>query len=219
MTLKEKDFIEIEFTGSINDGEIFDSNIKEDIEKAGLKTPAEPFAFSLGQGMFLKGIDDFLIGKEIGKQYDINLDAKDAFGKRDTGLIKLIPLNVFKQHKINPIPGAMLNFDGRPARILSASGGRVRIDFNNPLAGKDVKYKVKVLKKLEKIDDKVNALNQFLFRKKFQFEIKDKKLILDVDQQLLKFVELFKEKFKEILGLDLEIREVESKDSKKESKQ
>jgi len=215
MTLKEKDFIEIEFTGKIRDGDIFDSNIKQDIDGAGLKTPAEPFAFALGQGMFLKGIDDFLVGKEVGKTYDVNLEAKDAFGERNPELMKLLPLNVFKQHKINPIPGAMLNFDGKPARILSVSGGRVRVDFNNPLAGKDVNYKIKVLKKLDKIDDKVNALNNFLFRKKFKFEIKDKKLILEVDKQFLKFVELFKEKFKEILDLDLEVKEL--KDESKSS--
>ena len=31
--LKKKDFIEIEFTGKTKDGEIFDSNTKEDLEK------------------------------------------------------------------------------------------------------------------------------------------------------------------------------------------
>lgn len=219
MTLKEKDFIEIEFTGKIKDSEVFDSNIKSDIEAAGLKTPAKPFAFALGQGMFLKGIDDFLIGKEVGKEYNVELKAEKAFGLRDTSLIKLIPLNVFKQHKINPIPGAMLNFDGRPARILSASGGRVRVDFNNPLAGKDVEYKLKVLKKIEDTNEKIDSLNEFLFKKKFKFEVKDKKLILEVDTPLMKFVELFKEKFKEILDLEVEVKEAKQENKSPKSKE
>jgi len=209
--LIKKDFIEIEFTGKIKGGEIFDSTIKDDIEKSGLKTSAKPFIFSLGQGMFLKGIDDFLIGKEIGKQYNIELDAEHAFGKRETDLVKLIPLNIFRQHKLNPVPGVMFNFDGRLAKVLSVSGGRVRVDFNNPLAGKDVEYKIKVLRKLDNLNEKIDSLNEFLFRKKFKFSVLDKKIIMQVDKPFAKFVELFKEKFKELFDLELEVKEIEEK--------
>lgn len=218
MSLKEKDFIEIEFTGKIQGGEIFDSNSKEDIEKAGLKAEAKPFIFSLGQGMFLKGIDDFLIGKEVGKKYHPKLIAENAFGKREADLVRLIPLNVFKQHKLNPIPGVMFNFDGRIAKILSVSGGRVRVDFNNPLAGKDVEYDLIVLRKLDDINEKIDSLNEFLFRKKFPFSINDKKIVMQVEKSFAQFVGLFKEKFKEILDLELEIKEIEEKKKSPETK-
>lgn len=210
--LNKKDFIEIEFTGKLKSGEVFDSNIKADIEKAGLKTPAKPFIFCLGQGMFLAGIDDFLIGKEIGKEYKIELQAENAFGKRENNLIKLIPLDIFRQHKLNPVPGVMFNFDGRLAKILSVNGGRVRVDFNNPLAGKDVEYKIKVLRKLDSAEEQISAFSEFLFRKKFHFSIKDKKLLMKVDKPLVKFVELFKEKFQELFGLELEVQELEEKE-------
>ena len=213
MTLQKKDFIEIEFTGKIKGGEIFDSNIKEDIEKAGLKTKAKPFIFSLGQGMFLKGIDDFLIGKETGKKYDIELESKDAFGVRDSSLIKIMPIAVFQKHKLNAVPGMIYNFDGRIAKVLSVSGGRVRVDFNNLLAGKDVEYKVKVLKKIDKLDEKIKALSSFLFKKEFKFTVKDKKIIMHVDKPLVKFVEMFKEKFKEIFGMELEVKKAEENKS------
>jgi FKBP-type peptidyl-prolyl cis-trans isomerase 2 len=206
MALQKKDFIEIEFTGKIPDGEVFDSNIKKDIENAELKTQAKPFIFSLGQGMFLKGVDDFLIGKEVGKTYEIKLKAKDAFGLRDPNLVKVMPMTLFKQHKLNPFPGAVFNFDGRLAKVLSVSGGRVRVDFNNLLAGKDVEYKVKVLRKIDNIDEKAKAFIQFLFRKDFKFQIKDKKITIGVEKPLVKFVEMFKDKFKEVLDLDLQVK-------------
>jgi FKBP-type peptidyl-prolyl cis-trans isomerase SlyD len=208
MTLQKNDFIEIEFTGKIKRGEIFDSNLKKDIEKAELKTPAKPFIFALGQGMFLKGVDDFLIGKEPNKNYHIELTPENAFGIREPNLIKLIPAQVFKQHKLNPFPGALFNFDGKIAKVLSVSGGRIRVDFNNPLAGKDVEYDIRVLRKVEDTNEKINALNSFLFKKEFKFEIKDKKLILEVEKPLAKFVEMFKEKFKEMFNLELEIKEI-----------
>ena len=101
MVLKEKDFIEIKFTGKVKDGEIFDSNIKEDLEKIQKQNPVEAkdFVFCLGQGMFLKSLDDFLIGKpETEKNYDVVLPPEKAFGNRDPGLIQRIPSRIFKEH-------------------------------------------------------------------------------------------------------------------------
>jgi len=219
MALQKNDFIEIEFTGKIKDGEIFDSNIKEDIDKAQLKTKPEPFIFSLGQGMFLKGVDDFLIGKEIGK-YDIELNPEDAFGKRDSKLVQIIPMKIFHGQKINPFPGAVFNFDGRIAKIISVSGGRVMTDFNHPIAGKNILYKINVKRKIEDLNEKVKYFIEFLFKQNFDFEVKDtqkgtsKKLIIKTPKQFTQFVEMFKDKFKEIFDLDLEAQEIKKKSDK-----
>src|SRR5208283_2105988 len=153
MPLERKDFIEVEFTGKVKDGEIFDSNIEEDLKKISPDSKSEPFIFSLGEGMFLPAIDDFLIGKEIG-EYNLELPPERAFGKRDTSMIQRIPLRIFKEQKINPIPGFIFNFDGRIGKVLASSGGRVIVDFNNPIAGKDVIYKIKVLRRIEDLNEK-----------------------------------------------------------------
>jgi FKBP-type peptidyl-prolyl cis-trans isomerase 2 len=217
--LKQKDFIEIEFTGRVKDGDIFDSNRKEDLAKIDSRLDAKgvkPFIFSLGQKMFLEGIDEFLIGKEFkpGIEYEIPLAPEKAFGKRNPELIKTIPLKVFKAQNLNPVPGGSFNFDGQIGRVISVSGGRIMTDFNNPVAGKDVTYKVKILKKIDDKNHQVASLLDFFFRKDFKFEIKEKekRLIIDMGEELAKqpgfdkFVELFKDKFKEILGLDMEIK-------------
>lgn len=210
MKITKKDFIEIEFTGKVKDGDVFDSNIKEDLDKAGLKFVAKPFIFCLGEGMFLQGIEDFLIDKEIGKDYVIELEPKDAFGNRNSQLIKMIPKKVFDQQGIRPTPGAVFNFDNKIGKILTVSGGRIVVDFNNPLAGKDVVYDIKVLRKVEDLKERVGAFVEFLFKKKFEFDIEDKKLIIKMDKQFLQFGELFKPKFKEIFDLDLEIKEIKT---------
>ena len=214
MSFQKNDFIEIEFTGKIKDGEVFDSNISEELKKLNPNQEAKPFVFSLGQDMFLKGIEDFLIGKEIGK-YEIELNPEQAFGLRDPSLIQMIPMKVFVEHKINPIPGTVLNFENRLGKVLTVSGGRTMVDFNNPLAGKEVVYNINVLRKVEDINEKIRSLNEFLFRRDFKFETKDNKLILQVDKGFKAFAELFKDKFKEMLGLDLEVREIENKEEEK----
>ena len=108
MAFKKHDFVELEFTGRLKSGEIFDSNIKEDLEKLHLnhEHPVEtkPFVLCLGEQMFLKSIEDFLIGKEIG-EYEIQLSPEKAFGKRNPKLMTMVPMKVFREQKINPIPG------------------------------------------------------------------------------------------------------------------
>ncbi len=215
MPFQKNDFLEVEFIGRIKDGEVFDSNVAEELNKLNPNQQAKPFIFPLGQDMFLKGIENFLIGKEVGS-YELELSPKDAFGFRDPSMVQMIPMKIFIEHKINPIPGTILNFDNKLGKVLTVSGGRVMIDFNGPLAGKDVIYSVKVLRKVENIDEKVKSLVEFLFRREFKYKIHDKKLLLNVDKGFKAFAELFKDKFKEMLDLDLEVIEVEEKPVKKE---
>ena len=225
MVLKEKDFVEIKFTGKVKDGDIFDLNIKEDLEKIhlGYDHPAEPkpFIFCLGQGMFLKSLDNFLIGKpETEEDYDVTLSPEKAFGNRDPGLIQRIPSKIFKEHKINPFPGITFNFDGRAGKVLTVSGGRVMVDFNHGLAGKDIEYKIKFIRKVTNEKEKIESLNDFFFRKELDFEIKEKKLIFNLSEdetQLKNLIELLKDKYKEMMGLEVEVKEKkEEKEKKKE---
>ena len=210
MDLKKGDFIEIEFTGKVKNGQVFDSNIKEDLKNADLNFEPKPLIFCLGEKMFLEGIEDFLVGKEIG-EYEVELSPEKAFGNRNSSLVNIISARIFKENKLNPIPGMMFNLDGRAAKILSVSGGRITIDFNNPLAGKNVVYKIKILRKVNDLNEKAKALIEFLFKKNLEFEIIDKKIIIKVEKGLLELVKLFNEKFKSALGLELEVKE-DSKD-------
>ena len=218
MTLKKSDFIELEFTGKLKNGEIFDSNIKEDLEKLHIghnhQIEARPFILCLGEQMFLKSVEDFLIGKDIG-EYEIELPPEKAFGSRNSKLMMRIPMKVFREQKINPVQGDVFNFDGKIAKILTVSGGRVIADFNSPLAGKEVIYKIKVKRRVEDVNEKIKSLINFLFRRDLNFEINNKKIIMDIEPPLKEFAEMFKDKFKNIFNLELEIREAKKQEKEK----
>jgi len=218
MAFKKMDFVELEFTGRLKNGEIFDSNIKEDLEKLhhGHNHPIEtkPFILCIGEHMFLDSIEDFLMGKDTG-EYEISLSPEKAFGIRDPKMIMRIPVKIFMEQKINPVQGEVFNFDGRLAKILTVSGGRVMADFNNPLAGKDVIYKLKVKRKVDDVNEKIKAFINFLFRRDLNFEVKEKKIIVEIEPQLSQFIEIFKEKFKSLFGMELEAREIKKKENPK----
>jgi len=204
MKVKKNDFVEIEFTGKIKDTqEVFDTNIKKEAEKISLNIEEKPLVVCIRQEMLVKGFDKSLDGKEIGKKYKINLSSEEAFGKRNPSLIKIIPLNVFKQKDINPVSGLMLNLDGMLAKIITVSGGRVITDFNNPLSGKEIEYEFEIKKKVTDEKEKINSLQDFFFKKRFNLTIKDKKIVFEKDAA--PFLKIFEKKFHEILKKDIEI--------------
>lgn len=213
MTITKNDFIEIEFTGKItNTDEIFDTNIKVDAKKANLDTKnIKPFVLSVGHKMLPKGFDDDLINKEIEKNYTINIKPEDAFGKRNPQIIRMIPTKLFHEQKIDPQKGMQLNLDGQLVKILSSDRGRTLVDFNNPLAGKPVTYKYKINKIITDQNEKINALQEFLFRKIFDFEIKDKTITFKIEKQFEPFIDMFAPKFEKILGLKIEGEIIEEK--------
>ena len=218
--LQKKDFVEIEFTGRVKGGEVFDSNIKKDMEQLhhGHNHPVEtkPMIFCLGEGMFLKGVDDFLIGKpETPASYNIELTPDKAFGQRMPKLVQPIPSKIFRDNQLNPSVGAMFNFDGRIAKVLSVSGGRIMVDFNNPLAGKTVVYDINLTRKINDLNEKIKSFIEFLFRREMNFSLVDGKVIIEAEKEMAKFVELFSSKFKDIFGMDLQVKEIETKEVKK----
>jgi DNA-binding transcriptional regulator WhiA len=83
------------------------------------------------------------------------------------------------------------------------------VDFNHPLAGKNVVYTIRVIRKVDDLNEKIKAFIEFLFRREFNFSVKDNKLIIEVEKELSKLVEMFKEKFKEVFGMELEVKEIE----------
>ena len=212
MLIQKNDFIEIEFTGKVKDGEVFDSNIKKDLEKLDQghshEIEAKPLVICIGQGMFLKGVEDYLTGKDLGA-YEISLTPERAFGNRMPQFVQMIPSKIFKEQKLTPYPGASFNFDGRVGRVLTVSGGRIMVDFNNPLAGKDVYYSIKILRKVDDLNEKINAFIDFLFRQNLKFEVKEKTLTIYTPKQMTKFIELFADKFKEIFDLELKVEKTD----------
>jgi len=207
MAISKGDFIEIEFTGKIKDtGEVFDTTYKKIAEDAGLKIKEiKPFTFAVGHHMLPKGFDDDFEGKDVGKSYTLDLKPEKAFGKRDKSLIKMIPTKLFHEQKINPYRGLQLNLDGQIVRVLSSSGGRTMVDFNNPLAGKEIIYDYTITKEIKDDMEKVNALQDFLFRQRFDFEIKDKKVLFSVDEKMEPMIKMFSKKLQEILGLEVDV--------------
>ena len=203
---QKKDFIELEFIGRTKDGEIFDTNISEEAKKIGLEIENKPFIVCVGQKMVIEGLDSALDNKEINKKYLIELQPKEAFGERNPSLIKLMPIKIFKEKQMNVYLGLTLSFDNTIAKVISVSGGRVLVDFNNPVAGKIIVYEFTIKRKVENVNEKINAIIDYFLRNKFEFEIKNdgnKKIIIKCEKVFEPLIQILNSQFKDILGMEM----------------
>ncbi len=156
MKSQKGDYVEIKYVGRLEDGSIFDLNDKEIAKREGLNGHIhEKTMICLGERDVVSGLDDFLIEKEIGETFKINITAEKGFGKKDPKLLQMIPTNKFKEQKINPVAGLRVEIDQYTGVIKSVSGGRILVDFNHPLAGHDLQYEISILKKVTELKDKV----------------------------------------------------------------
>ncbi len=209
MPIKKHDFIEVEYTGRFKDTkEVFDTTdvkIAKEAQIFSEKGEYAPVVICIGEHHILRGIDEFLEGKELGS-YTLELPPEKAFGKKKMELIKMIPTNKFTEQGIKPVPNLRLNIDGYVGLVKSVSGGRTVVDFNHPLAGRDVVYALKVNKIVTDSKVKVESLLQVLFGVKIPVDVQEKKAVVSFPSELPEQIkaELAK-KVSELTGLELSV--------------
>ena len=160
MVIKKGDFIELDYVGRLKEeGKIFDLTSEAVARKEGLYHDHQqygPQIICVGEGGIVKGLDAFLIGKQTGT-HTLSLTPDEAFGKKNAKLIKIIPISTFKKQQMRPFPGLQVNIDGFMGIIKTVSGGRVIVDFNHPIAGRDVVYEVTVKRVVTEAKEKIKA--------------------------------------------------------------
>ena len=185
-TIKKHDFIKIEYTGKLVDGRVFDTTRKDVAEKNHLHSKDKtfgPVTICVGEHQVIPGFDEELIGKEISKEYSITVPMVKAFGKKDVKKVQLVPLATFKEHKLNPHPGLQVDFDGKIGTVMRVSGGRVMVNFNHPLSGRDLVYQFTITEKVKDQKDKISSFiaNILQMDKRFiTVEVTEKKATVTV---------------------------------------
>jgi FKBP-type peptidyl-prolyl cis-trans isomerase SlyD len=160
--MKEGDFVLVDFVGRIKEtGEIFDLTVEEVARENGIYEPNfvyKPVPVIVGSHMIIKGVEEALMSMNVGEKKTITVKPEDGFGNRSEKLVKLIPISEFKRQDIEPYPGMPVTVNNLQGRVLAISGGRVKVDFNHVLAGKELEYELEIKKLLEKVEEKVQAV-------------------------------------------------------------
>ena len=137
MVVEKGNKIKVEYTGSFENGEVFDAS-----EKHG-----EPLEFEAGDGMVVPGFDNAVIGMDVGEEKEVTLKPEEAYGMPNEQAIQKVPKDKFPAEAEEgmmigvPLP----NGQQVPAKITKITDKEVTIDMNHPMAGKTLVFKIKIV--------------------------------------------------------------------------
>lgn len=130
--------VRVHYQGTLDDGTVFDSTEGRD-----------PLEYVVGSGMVIHGFDEAVANMEVGESATIRIEAKDAFGLYDEVKLEKGPMYAIPNAKDIQI-GKTFYFKTDediyfPAKVLEIQEGVATIDYNHPLAGKDLTFTIEKL--------------------------------------------------------------------------
>ncbi|KIM08294.1 MAG: peptidylprolyl isomerase [Sulfurovum sp. FS06-10] len=130
--------------------EIVDSN----------KGSGQPLEFIMGRGQIIPGLENALCGMNKDESGDIMVSAVDAYGEYNAEAVQTLPIEQFEGVDLQE--GLTLYGQGEDGHtvqvtVKSFTDTDVNIDFNHPLAGKDLMFSVTVLTAREATADEISS--------------------------------------------------------------
>ena len=131
--------VSVHYTGTLNDGTEFDSSYSRD----------EPITFEVGSGQMIPGFDSALPGMTVGEVKSVAITPADGYGDRNEEATQVVPVSQFPEG-LDLTKGQMIRGQqpsGQPfmAKIVSSDVHTVTLDFNHPLAGQDLNFKIELM--------------------------------------------------------------------------
>jgi len=143
----------------VNDGQVvsMEYTLKVDGEITDSSEGRAPLEFVHGAGNIIPGLEREMVGMMVGESKDVVVAAADGYGEEDEKAFMDVPREQFPE-EIPVKVGTELqvqNQAGQPmyARIETVGEKSVRLDFNHPLAGKELHFSVKVVGVREATDE------------------------------------------------------------------
>ena len=134
--MKPGDKVKIHYTGTLNDGSVFDSSDGRD-----------PLEFTIGENQVIKGFEDGVKDMKLNQEKTIKIKPEEAYGEKNEQLIISVPRDKFPENIEAGGRLVLKDPDGQhiPAFVSEVKENAVVIDLNHPLAGKELTFKIKVV--------------------------------------------------------------------------
>jgi len=135
MAIETNQIVSIEY--EVRDGDkVVDSNVG-----------GAPLVFMFGKGQIIPGLENGIVNMSIGEKGDILVKSEDAYGTHNPDAKQEVPLDQFAG--IDLAVGMTLYGQGEDGgtvqvTVMEINEETVVIDFNHPLAGKDLMFNVTI---------------------------------------------------------------------------
>lgn len=173
------------------DERLYDTTDAEAAKEAGIyneKYNYAPMPYIVGSKTLFPDLEAAIESAEIGKEVEVVIPCEKAAGPKNPKLIELYPVKDFLKQEINPYPGLPVSFGNRNGIVISVGAGRVKVDFNNQLAGHDLMYRFTVVEEVADPVEKAKAILEIAFGSSdgFEFEVSDDKVVV-TEAEICKF--------------------------------
>ncbi|WP_333803399.1 FKBP-type peptidyl-prolyl cis-trans isomerase [Sulfurospirillum sp.] len=148
MSISDNQVVSIHYElRNVDNGEILDSNIN-----------AAPLSFIVGKGQIIPGLEEKIKELKAGENADIKVAAADAYGVYDENAVQTLPKEQFAGLELQV--GMTLYGQGEHGETVQVmvknfNDETVEIDFNHPLAGKDLLFAISILEVREATADEL----------------------------------------------------------------
>lgn len=149
-TAKKGDRVKINYTGTIQDGTVFDSTLEnEECSSGDCGCGSGPKELLIGEGSFLLPIEEALVGMKPGEKKSIVIPAEDAFGEYDEERVFSIPRSDLPDD-LNPEVGdeiVLVNEEEEELAVvvMEMNDEEITFDSNHPLAGEDLSFEFELV--------------------------------------------------------------------------
>ena len=139
--VEKGDTVKIHYIGTFDDGTQFDNSREREL----------PISFEAGSETLLPAFETAVYGMKVGEVKNIHLTPEDAYGTPRPELVQPVPSSAFpNDYKFQA--GAIVEGQGPQgqrlmARIESVDGETVVLDYNHPMAGKNLNFEIEVVGK------------------------------------------------------------------------
>ena len=135
---KKGDSVKIHYTGTLEDGAVFDSSAGRD-----------PLLFTLGGGQVIVGFEEAILGMAIGDKKKVTIPSHKAYGEKNEAMIIQVPLAQVPPD-LNPEVDQKLQMGGPNGEVVvvtvvDVTDEVVVLDANPPLAGMDLTFDLELV--------------------------------------------------------------------------
>jgi peptidylprolyl isomerase len=138
-TVKQGDTVHIHYTGTLEDGEVFDSSAGR-----------EPLSFTIGSGQVIPGFEEAIMGMAVNEKKNVTIPVDKAYGPRNEELVLTVPREQVPPD-LNPEVGQKLQMQGPGnspvvVEVTEVAEAHIRLDANPPLAGKELIFDIELVR-------------------------------------------------------------------------
>lgn len=137
MPIKNGDTVFVHYTGTLDDGTVFDSSRER-----------EPLEFVVGSGTIIPGFEAAVLGREKSDKVAVDIAPADAYGEHNAEMVIIVPRSEVPEH-IKPEVGMLLQIALEQGELDVAVSrvdeNEVELDGNHPLAGQTLHFDIEVV--------------------------------------------------------------------------